>query len=427
MEDLVHSYLAFQNQAHSPFHVVATIKSLLLQSGFKQLFMEQPDWQIKTNQTYFVEHQDGKSIIIIKPGKSDPLKAGFRLFGAHTDSPVFKLKLNPYQLQEGYPTLKLQRHGGLIFRSWLDRPLILAGCVYRSHYKKKLSVEKKILHTNEPLGIIPDLAIHMDREKNKNGEINLETMISLVVGCKGNEDEIKTRVYDKLGVNPSKWDGFDLCLAPYFPHLVVADDFILGPRHDDLAMVFTGLKAIVDADQSQQTAVAAFFDAEEIGSRTCSGAQSSFLRDFLSLYCTYTNGSTTALPHALAQSFLVSADMAHGVHPCFPEKHSANHKPMLNGGIVIKENALGSYATTGYSSTFFRRICAEAKVPVQNFVPRQDTGCGGTIGPISAANLSCHTVDLGVSQWGMHSSAETMGTRDLAYAYQAFKAYFEIE
>ena len=238
-------------------------------------------------------------------------------------------------------------------------------------------------------------------------------------------------LWQTLGAS-SPIDGFDLYLAPNQPHQVLGLDqsLIAGVRHDDLAMVYATLKGICLAAQErklQKTALACFFDAEETGSLTTSGAHSNFLNHILSRILAKQNTQRAKKSHlsqALSKSFLISADMAHALHPGYEDKHDSNNKPVINQGIVLKENANDRYASSGESLAIAKGLCEAAATPYQTFVSRQDLRCGSTVGPILASQLGCQTVDLGMAMGGMHSICETMGTEDMKYAIALFERFF---
>lgn len=437
-ENIVNQYISFQGTCHSPFHVVATLKGRLEALGFQKLQLKD-SWQIKAGGKYFATDREEKSIISFRVGTSAPAESGFAIIAAHTDSPVLRLKLNPWGQSEGYQVLYPEIHGGIISRSWLDRPLILAGRIYslkRKGGKPQMDangtpiLQAKLVATKWPLAVIPDTAIHLDREKNEIGAINPETMLHALMGCR-NPKSGRELMGEALGER--SFDGFELNLAPYWPHCKVgaSQEFILGPRHDDLGMVFPAqcaMEAESKGKAKHRTCVAAFFDAEETGSQTSSGAASYFGIDVLQRI--HNAHPETTVQHSLGQtytqSFLLSADMAHGVHPALKDKHDATHRPVMNAGVVVKENANDRYATSGRSATVFRALAESCDVPVQEYVIRQDLQCGSTIGPILAARLGCQTADIGIPMLAMHSTAETLGGADLFYAYKVFVKFFNL-
>ncbi len=446
LKQTIRDYLAWQDACPSVFHVGEAISAKLAQAGFTRLLIQDQNWHLEAGGRYYVRHPDEKAFVAFVVGAKSPQQKGFSLLAAHTDSPVLRLKMNPVKEGPGFVRLATQLHGGLIQRSWLDRPLILAGKVYWTSQSSQEVVwdldhhlpllHQSLVRSAKPIAVIPDLAIHLDRSKNESGAINPEEMLAAVIGTSLSESltphRFDTMLSQFFGFSPEQEIcGFDLTLAPYHPHMLVGHDesLILGPRHDDLAMSFAGLCAITSLPGDfvpPRTAALLLVDAEETGSKTVSGAESTFVRDILEKICRQHPAAEPLedISQAFALSFLVSADMAHGLHPAHPEKHDTNHKPLLNRGLVIKENASDRYATSGYTAAIFRKLCEAAKVPVQHFVNRQDLACGSTIGPILAANLNCQTVDVGTAMWGMHSSGETMGAYDLFYAAQVFQTFF---
>jgi aspartyl aminopeptidase len=424
-------YIDFQKECLSPFHVVDQLAQRLTEQGFQSLDLTER-WDLSQGSDFFVVHPGAKALIAFRLGSAAPEKSGFRILGSHTDSPVLHLRSKPLLKSDGYTLLDTHIHGGTIHRSWFDRPLVLAGRVYKAvtHKKtKKLTIESTLVRTRLPVAIIPDVAIHLDREKNSQaGGINPELVFKALLGKATNDADTMARLGALLEV--AQFDGFDLCLVPYWPHqtLGMHQEFISGPRHDDLAMVFCSLEGFLRADQKPETtAVAGFFDGEETGSSVPGGAQSYFVDDvlgrILALHPRSEKDST--MGPALAKSVFLSLDMAHGVHPNFPEKHDRQHRPLMNEGPVIKINANDRYATTGYGATFFKALCNSANVPVQEFVIRQDLSCGSTIGPIVAAKLGCETIDIGAAMLGMHSTCETMGVKDLDYVTRACQEFLK--
>ena len=292
---IARDYIDFQSTAISPFHVVKKITSVLDRAGFLELRLGRP-WQLK-DQKYYVVHPDKKSVIAFTLGESDPYETGFAMTSAHTDSPALKLRLSPSSWNSaGTYQLQTEIHGGLILRSWLDRPLVVGGMVYQLHRKNgaiqynnfhEPEMSSTLTQSSQPIGIIPELAIHLDPDKNRVGEINPEKILQVITSLGPEEDLGKQLplLWEKLGIESDQVDSFDLYFAPNEEHRFVGLDesMIAGPRHDDLAMVFSTLDALVTVSKQPlpRTAVASFFDGEETGSRTCSAAQSSFLRDIL--------------------------------------------------------------------------------------------------------------------------------------------------
>ncbi len=436
-------YIAWLTGAVTPPHAVLACTERLLRAGFQPLTLAAP-LQPAVGDRRFVVHPDGKSVIAFVVGERSPVATGFALVGAHTDSPDLRLRLNPMAAAAGTVQLTTQLHGGLIRRSWLDRPLALAGTVFevlRGRGGKpvfhKLTgqpvLNRHLVHIDEPVAIIPDLAIHMDREKNDKGAINPQTQLNAVLASGDwDAERVMRELSQRTGVQLDRVDGFDLHLVPWHKPMRAGLDrsLVLGPRHDDLAMVYCGLEALIASvvrdPTPVRTRVAAFFDAEETGSQTASGAASAFLRDVLvRLTRRHPDTDSAADPEqAFAETICLSADMAHALHPNYMEVHDKQHAPTINGGPVLKANTNDRYATTGETAAIFAGLCEAAGVKVQDFVMRQDMACGTTIGPITAASLAARTVDIGCPMWGMHSSCETLGAHDLAAMTDVMRVFF---
>lgn len=439
--DAADRYVRFLGDAVTPFHAVVQCENRLRTAGFSQISLLDT-LRVQQGDKSYVVHPDGKSLIAFIVGSRAPQQTGFALWGAHTDSPDLRLRLNPLASDAGTVQLTTQLHGGLIRRSWLDRPLALAGSVFRVTRDKDGApvfnpidgqplITRTLVRLDEPMAIIPDLAIHLDRKKNDEGAVNAQTMLNAVFATGDNPDAAMKQLSIRLGVPLDQIDGFDLHLIPWHrPERVGVDgSLIVGPRHDDLAMVFAGLTGLIEAAEANpapsRTAVATFFDAEETGSMTASGAQSSFLRDvLLRVARNHPERKPGDLEQSLLRSFVVSGDMAHALHPNHMDKHDSQHAPLINQGVVVKANTNDRYATTGETAAIFRAICEAANVPVQAFINRQDMGCGTTIGPITAAALSARTVDIGAAMWGMHSTGETMGAHDMAWLVDLARVFF---
>lgn len=435
-------YIEFQKDSADPFHVVKRLKERFSACGFKETDLSSQK-RHQAGERYLIPHQDGKSLLAVIIGQSSPCDTGFGVVGSHTDSPVLRLRLNPWAGDRQLLKLETQCHGGLIARSWLDRPLKISGAVWQIARDSRGQIlmdknsslpmiSRKLVRSRSPIAVIPDLSIHLDSSKNSVGEINQETMLAAFVSSNIDREEAIRLFWEELGTSRDSVDGFELSLSPWQNHELTGAGqcYITGPRHDDLAMVFCSSEALCHVAQSetipQRTAVAAFFDAEETGSQTCSGAASSFARDALLRLAELHEKSSRPDQAfaAAARSFLISADMAHAFHPAYPGKFDQNHRLVVNGGMVLKENANDRYATSGGSGTIFRALCELAKVPVQPYINRQDISCGSTIGPILSAKLGCPAVDAGLAMWGMHSTGETMGTYDLSHASQLFQVFF---
>ena len=434
-------YIDWLHEACTPQHAVLACEVALRAGGFVARAFA-GDLSAQPGERLYVVHPDGKSLVALVVGERSPCATGYAIVGAHTDSPDLRLRLNPLHSAAGTVQLTTQFHGGLIRRSWLDRPLGLAGTVFQvvrnaagapqfNPLTGQPLLQRHLVRVDEPLAIIPDLAIHLDREKNEKGAVNPQTALNAVLASGDDAKAMMRLLSDRAGVELDAADGFDLHLVPLQkPQRVGLDrSLVVGARHDDLAMVWCGLDALLQsvtrAPTPTRTRVAAFFDAEETGSTTASGAASSFLRDVLVRLARHHPDTRGADPEAaFAQTVCLSADMAHAQHPNFPDLHDKHHAPLINQGIVVKANTADRYATTGETAALLAGLCEAAQVPLQAFVMRQDLTCGTTIGPIVAASLAARTVDLGCPMWAMHSSAETLGAADLQAMVAVMRTFF---
>lgn len=436
-------YLAFLAESPTPAHAVAAVVQRLRAAGFVERSAVDV-WTPEPGEACVVVAPDGRTVFALRVGTAAPARSGFLIWGAHTDSPDLRLRLNPVRREAGTVQLLTQVHGGLIRRAWLDRPLMLAGVLFqvirdeagrpRFHPTSgQPLLRRHVVRLPQPLAVIPDLAIHLDRDKNDQGAINPETALHAVFGSGMAVEEAIQSLSLALGLALPDIDGFDLHLTPWqAPQRVGIDGSLLhGPRHDDLAMAYAGIAGLLsahrDGEETAPTTVVALFDAEETGSQTASGAASALLRDMLLRIARAHPASTAADGDgstALTRSLVLSGDMAHALHPNYLDKHDRAHAPLINQGLVVKVNTNDRYASGGETIAAFRALCDVAEVPVQAYVHRQDLLCGTTIGPICAANLGARTVDFGAPMWAMHSSGETMGAADLSSAVRLAAAFF---
>jgi len=441
--DPADDYLDWLHRSPTPFHAVASCAALLDAAGFSERSTARP-LKIAPGDRFYAVHPDGKSLAAVVVGERAPSDTGFAIVAAHTDSPDLRLRPNPLHQSAGTTQFTTQFHGGLIRRAWLDRPLALAGACFevvrdkdgapRFHDLTGLPVvTRQLVHLDQPLAVIPDLAIHLDRDKNDKGAINPHSQLNAVIAIgEGGSDEVVAILAAQAGVDLARIDGFDLHLVPAErPARAGLDRSLLcGPRHDDLAMVWCGATALCAAVARDpaplRTQVAAFFDAEETGSTTASGASSAFLRDLLVRVARHhpKAGKGTDPEQAFAHTVCISADMAHALHPNFADLHDKAHAPKIGQGPVIKVNSSDRYATSGETAAMFAGLCDAAGVAVQDFVVRQDLACGSTIGPITAARLAARVVDVGCPMWAMHSTRETCAAADLLAMVDVMRTFY---
>ena len=408
---------AFLDAGKTPYHVVAEVARRLTGAGFRA-FREQDAWQIEPGTRGFVVRAGG-SVVAFQVGSKAPAEAGFVLLGAHTDSPNLRVKPLPDVTSVGYRQLAVEVYGGVLLSTWLDRDLSIAGRVVLADGKTEL------VDLQRALCRVPNLAIHLNRDVNTAGlQLNAQTQLVPVIGLESAEGGFAELLAEGLRGTPSDGAaaedvlGFDLCLydTQRAAFAGANNEFLFSSRLDNLASCHAELCALLGASRDPEaTRVVALYDHEEVGSQSASGARSLFLSDLLerlALGCSPKDPS--ALPRAISRSLLVSADMAHAVHPNYPDKHDKRHRPMLGAGPVIKVNVNQSYASDGPAVAAFSAACRAAEVLPQHFSSRNDMPCGSTIGPISAARLGIRAVDVGSPMLSMHSCREMAAVSDVA-------------
>ena len=408
---------SFLDAANTPYHAVAELARRLTAAGFRA-FREQDPWQVEAGTRGFVVRAGG-SIVAFEVGHAPPADAGFVLIGAHSDSPNLRLKPLPDLTSVGYRQLSVEVYGGVLLSTWLDRDLSLAGRVVFADGHTELIDLKRVVCR------VPNLAIHLNRDVNSAGLLlNAQTHLLPVLGLESESTGFAELLAEGLGNTASSGArvedvlGFDLCLYDTQRAAFAGskNEFLFSSRLDNLASCHAALQALLGASPNPSaTRVIAIYDHEEVGSQSASGARSLFLSDLLGRLTRCTSpGDDSALPRAISRSLLVSADMAHGVHPNYPDKHDKQHRPMLGAGPVIKVNVNQSYASDGPAVAAFSAACRAVGVAPQHFSSRNDTPCGSTIGPISAARLGVRAVDVGNPMLSMHSCREMAATRDVA-------------
>lgn len=423
--------IEFLNNSPTSFQASEQIEKQLLQKGFIKLD-ETEEWKLNPGKKYYLVRNQS-AIVAFVMGKKKPNQSGFHLAASHLDSPALKIKPEGFKTERNYAKLSVELYGSPIISTWLDRELSIAGRVLinKANSKKEIADNPKsvLIDLKKPIAIIPNAAIHLNREVNKGFEYNAQNHLQAILQASvtgGNTKTLKEIIADHLKVKVTDIVDFDLFLYDPNPATQIGSEkeLIVSGRLDNLAMTHAILTSIIDSDAANKTSVAVFYDHEEIGSMTPQGAMSSFTKDILHRIC-YAQGLTSEQAMiAFRKSFLISADMAHAVHPNFAEKHDAAYMPLINHGPVIKLNASQRYATTTESSVVFEQVCQKAKVPVQKIINRSDMPSGSTIGPIASSKLSIPTVDIGNPMWAMHSIRETMGVFDHEYLISALKQFY---
>lgn len=411
-DPVVADLLAFLGASPTPFHAVASATERLRAAGFRPL-AETDDWSSLSPGRYAFAH-GGSSLLafVIPEGKRI---TGFRIVGAHTDSPNLRLKPQPEYKKEGYAQLGVEVYGGALLNSWLDRDLSIAGRVF---VREGDRVVPKLVRFEKPMLRVAQLAIHLDREVTEKGLVlNKQDHLAPIFGLAGDgAKELSDLLAERAGVAKDAITGSDLMLYDVVPPTLGGrdDELIFSARLDNQAMCHAAIHAIRDVTPADVVPVAALFDHEEVGSESAYGAHSGFLPRALERIAIGRGLTREEWHRALAGSLCVSADMAHAVHPNYANRHEERHKPVLCGGPVIKVNAQQRYATSGATAALFRDLCARAEVPVQHYAHRTDLPCGSTIGPIASTLLGIRTVDVGNPMLSMHSARELGGAKDPA-------------
>ena len=414
--------LEFIENSPSCFHAVQTTKEILTKHGFTELSEDQT-WNLTPGNDYFVT-RNGSSIIAFSIPESVVLQNGFRIIASHSDSPSFKIKENPEMaVEDHYIRLNVERYGGMLCAPWFDRPLSVAGRVI---VKENGTYCAKLINADRDLLLIPNLAIHMNRDANSGYAYNAQKDLLPLYGDISAKDTFLDTISKYAGVEKEEILSHDLFLYNRQKGTLwgANEEFLSATRLDDLQCACASLYGLLGADRKQAVSVHCVLDNEEVGSTTKQGAASTFLRDTLFRICTVFGMDTQDYFIALSKSFMISADNAHAVHPNHTDKADPVNRPYLNEGIVIKYNANQKYCTDGISAAMFKDICKQIDVPYQTFTNRSDMAGGSTLGNISNTQVALNTVDIGLPQLAMHSPYETAGVKDTEYLLKAAKAFF---
>lgn len=420
----------FLYDSPSACHGVKATQKILDKNGFVEI-KETDKWDLQAKGKYYVIKNDS-ALIAFEVGTGNIEETGFRLIGAHTDVPGFRIKPNPQMISEGkYVKLNTEVYGGPILYTWYDRPLSIAGKVSIKGVSP-LKPETRLININKPLLIIPSLAIHMNREVNEGYKINkqLDTLplLGLINDKLEKEDYLMNILAEELQVNKEDILNFELGLYEYEKGSLIGmnEELISSGRFDDLWMVFAGVKALVNSKENVATKVMVCIDNEEIGSLTAEGANSTLLNNILERIALGLGKDREGYYRTLANSIMISADLAHAVHPNLGVKHDPTNRPVLEGGPVLKIAASGSYSTDSFNGAVFAGICESVGVPFQKFVNRSDLRGGTTIGPITSANLTIPVIDMGAPVLGMHSIRELASVKDNYYTIKVFTEFFSL-
>ncbi|MFH5834675.1 M18 family aminopeptidase [Proteiniclasticum sp. C24MP] len=419
----------FLHDSSTAFQAVDVMKKDLMKQGYKELKGEE-DWTLQEGDKAFYI-KNNSSLFMVQIGK-DPLTNGFKMAGAHTDSPTFRIKPDAEILQDGFMKLNVETYGGPILSTWFDRPLSLAGRVMLKG-KSIMKPQTALIDFGKPILYIPSLAIHMNRKVNEGVEVNKQKHVLPVIMMAEKDFEkkgfLKNLVAKELQVDVSEILDFDLFVYEVEKGSLVGfnEEFISSKRQDNLSSVHSIFTAMKSVEEFSGINLGAFFDNEECGSATKQGADSTLLRDLMERIFYGLGGSREDFLKNLEKSFMISADLAHSVHPNYTEMHDPTSRPIINKGPVMKISANMRYTSDADSMSVFAGLCEEAGVPYQYFVNRSDLAGGSTIGPIGSTHLPIRTLDIGNPLLGMHSARELGGVKDHLHLTKALKVYFNLK
>ena len=417
--DILKDLMDFLDSSVTMFHAINECEKVLQRSGFTYL-PENEKWNINKGKYY--TKRNSSSLIAFDIAEGD---YRFQISAAHSDSPTFKLKDRPVIEANGYLKLNVEGYGGMINATWLDKPLTLAGRVMVNTDK---GIDTRLLHIDRDLLIIPNVPIHFNREINKGFAFNNQVdMLPILSAGNLKEDDFDNMIAKELGIEPEAILAKDLYLVNRQKAAIIGFDneLISSGRLDDLECVYTSLRGFVEAENKNHINVFAVFDNEEVGSVTKQGAMSTFLASTLDRVNTALGKSKEEYYRAIAKSILISCDNAHAVHPNHPELFDVKNRPVLNQGIAIKESANQKYTTDAFSRAILKKILEKKNIPYQTFANRSDIAGGSTLGNLSNTVVSMNAVDIGLPQLAMHSAYETAGAKDVVYAFETLKAFFE--
>ena len=433
MSDPVVDLLSFIDRSPTPYHAVAESVRRLRAAGFHAI-CETEVWDLAPGDRRYTVRHEG-SLVAFQIGEITPAEGGFRIIGAHTDSPNLRIKPRPDVDANGYRQLGVEPYGRALLHTWLDRDLSLAGRVTLRGEPEPRTV---LIDFARPILRIPNLAIHLQRELNREGlKLNAQQHMAPIIGLEelpSLRDLLTSelRVQNQIEVDAKDVLAFDLMTYDVQPSAVsgVRGEFIHAPRLDNLASCHAALTALIGAGSAplpQHSRVVVLYDHEEVGSRSAQGAASPLLADALERsICGFKAGEPQGLERALSRSMLISADMAHAVHPNYSDRHESEHRPVIGRGPVVKSNANQSYASDAQTAGFFAGLCDRLGIEPQHFVSRSDLSCGSTIGPITAARIGIRTVDVGNPMLSMHSCREMAGTADVEPMIDVLRSFLGV-
>lgn len=411
---------AFLDKTPNSFFAVKNIKEELAAHGFAEL-QENSRWQLQAGGKYYVS-RNGSALLAFVIPKQDYL--GFQVYACHCDSPAFKLKNNAeIVVDKKYVKLNVEKYGGMLLNTWLDRPLSVAGRVLCNVDGR---LEARLVNVEQDLMMIPNLAIHMNREANEGVKLNAQTDMLPLIGSAATKDGLKKLLAEACGVTSEQIVDTELFLYNRMPATTVGleQEYVAGGRLDDLQCVFTGLQGFLAAEAGESVPLFCMLDNEEVGSGTKQGAAATFLKDALLRINMALGRDEEDYLVSLANSLMLSADNAHAVHPNHTDKNDLTNKTYPNEGVVVKYSANQKYTTDAVSGALVQLLAKKANVPLQLFYNRSDMAGGSTLGNISTAQVAIKSVDIGLAQLAMHSAYEMAGVKDTAYLANLAQAFF---
>jgi len=446
VNEYVQGFLDFVNASPSAFHAVQSVKERLVAAGFVQL-QESAEWNLAPGHKYFFTRNHSSIFAFVVGGRYTPGN-GINISAAHTDSPNLKVKPVSIKESKGFLQVGVEPYGSGLWHTWFDRDLTVAGRVIVSVGEGEF--EHRLVRIKRPILRVPNLAIHLTPADERSAfKFNTQTHLGFPVLATSIKDTLNKRsnetkpahqplllqlLADELNVDPSKIYDFELSVCDTQPACVggALNEFIFSPRLDNLMMSYCCLTGFLEATTAESVTndtrirLVALFDNEEIGSQSAHGAGSNMMPQTIEriLVCSGAGTSIDAIQRAYRQSYLISADMAHSIHPNYPEKHEENHQPMMQKGVAIKYNANQRYATTSVTAFLLKELARQHSLPIQEFVVRNDSPCGSTIGPILASGCGIRTVDIGLPQLSMHSIREMCGADDVPKAVALLRAFY---
>ena len=416
--------LCFIQKSPSCFHAVHNFTENLIANGFTEL-KEQEEWHLEQGKSYFTTRNNSSIISFKIPSASFK---GFSITASHSDSPSFKIKENEEIKSGEYTVLNVEKYGGMLCAPWFDRPLSVAGRIICRGQNKDgtIGLVQKLVNVNKDLLIIPNLAIHMNRNANDGQKYNVQQELLPVYTVTASNKKFMQTVAESAGVQEKDILSSDLFLYNRVPGTLwgADEEFIASSQLDDLECAWTTFEAFINSQNDSYCTVHCVFDNEEVGSQTKQGAASTFLKDTLNRINAGLKRTDEQFYTALAQSFMISADNAHAVHPNYTSVADPVNRPVVNKGPVIKFNAAQKYTTDAFSAALFKQICENAEVPYQTFTNRSDMAGGSTLGNISGNQVSIPCVDIGLAQWAMHSPYESAGAKDPALMIRAIEEFY---